>query len=94
MHNAALRCRPIPPQIAALLSLLVRVPFRPRLKAGPTASLTFHFLAAQLEQAFALTILTFDFLFSAVLVHVFLDLKSRLWVMGAPRREGAATARA
>jgi hypothetical protein len=64
--NAALVGRTMP----ALLSLLVRIAFRSGLETGPAASLTFHFLAAQLEKAFALAILALDFWFARVFRHV------------------------
>jgi hypothetical protein len=55
-------------------ALLLSIPFRgSRLETRPTASLTFRFLSAQLEQAFAFAIFAFNLLFSSVLLHVFLD---------------------
>jgi len=59
---------PLTREQAALLSLLVWIAFgRPRLETSPAAPLTFHFFAAQLEQAFAFAIFAFNFGFAGVL---------------------------
>jgi hypothetical protein len=68
--NAALGYR----KSVLLLSIALR---RSRLETRPTASLTFHLLAAQLEKAFAFAIFAFGFLFSSALLHVFLDRKAQ-----------------
>jgi hypothetical protein len=65
-HRAAMPTCPLSAKIR-------HVPFsRSRLKTGSAAPLTFHFLVAQFEKAFAFAIPAFLFLLACILVHIVL----------------------